>query len=234
MKIGDATETLAMVPRELAALPTFESIEPERAKLSQGLPGARRVHFAGHGEFVETNPYMSGIVVRGDVCSPYAVPDADERCVRLTLQGLVHDWDMKGCDLVVLSACSTGIPRSHGASEFTSVSTALLLAGARNVIAASWPADDVATLLLMWKFYDSLEEHRSPARALAEARRSLQYDGQKGSVGVGPNGAVASIRRATVFIDTFYGRLCALWHRLSVNATRLLKKADFAESRSDR
>ena len=174
LKIGDATETLKMVPRELAALPSFELIAPERAKISRELAGARRVHFAGHGEFVETNPYMSGIVVYGDVCSPYAVADADERCVRLTLQGLVHDWHVRDCDLVVLSACSTGIPRSHGASEFTSVSTTLLLAGARNVIAASWPADDVATMLLMGKFYEALEEHRSPARALALARISLE------------------------------------------------------------
>ncbi len=178
VKIGDATGTLAMVPRELAALSSFEWIEPERAKLSRELSGARRVHFAGHGEFLEANPYSSGIVIRGAVCRPYAVPDADERCVRLTLQGLVHDWHVSDCDLVVLSACSTGIPRSHGASEFTSVSTALLLAGARNVIAASWPADDVATMLLMWKFYDALNHHSSPARALAAARSSLQMMGR--------------------------------------------------------
>ena len=174
VKIGDATETLPMVPRELAALASFESIEPERTKLSQELSGVRLLHFAGHGEFLETDPYASGIVIRGTVCSPYALADADERCVRLTLQGLIHDWRVRECDLVVLSACSTGIPRSHGASEFTSVSTTLLLAGARNVIAASWPADDVATMLLMRQFYESLKDHSSPARALAEARCSLQ------------------------------------------------------------
>jgi CHAT domain-containing protein len=132
------------------------------------------VPFAGNGEFPETNPYGSGIVIRGAMCSPYTAADADEGCVRLTLQGLVHDWRLKGCELAVLSACSTGIPRSHGANEFTSLSTALLLAGARNVIAASWPADDVAAMLLMWEFYDAIKEHPSPTRALAEARRALQ------------------------------------------------------------
>jgi CHAT domain-containing protein len=163
-----------MVPLELAGLRTFDLLEPDRSILARELSGARRIHFAGHGDFVQANPYLSGIVIRGEVCSPYAVADTDERRVRLTLQGLVHDWDVTDCDLVVLSACSTGIPRTHAASEFTSVSTALLLAGARNVIAANWPADDVATMLLMWRFYEALEEHHSPARALAEARRSLQ------------------------------------------------------------
>jgi tetratricopeptide (TPR) repeat protein len=174
IKIGDATETLAMVPMELDALKGFDLIEPDRSVLSGGLSEARRIHFAGHGDFIEENPYLSGVVVRGEACDPYAVPDFSRGCIRLTLQGLIHDWDVTSCDLAVLSACSTGVPRVHPASEFTSVSAALLVAGARNVIAASWPADDVATMLLMRRFYELLECDPRPAHALAKARQSLK------------------------------------------------------------
>jgi tetratricopeptide (TPR) repeat protein len=173
VKIGDATNSLEMVPTELKALTGFELLEPDRSSLSRELSGASRIHFAGHGEFIEENPYLSGVIVRGDACSPYAVSDISQGCVRLTLQGLIHDWDVTNCDLAVLSACSTGVPRVHPASEFTSISSALLVAGARNVIAASWPADDVATMLLMRRFYELLGCDRSPARALAKARQSL-------------------------------------------------------------
>jgi len=163
-----------MVPMELESLKDFDLLEPDRSVLSRGLSEARRIHFAGHGDFIEENPYLSGVVVRGDVCFPFTVSDISDGCVRLTLQGLIHDWDVTNCDLAVLSACSTGVPRIHPANEFTGVSSALLIAGARNVIAASWPADDIATMLLMRKFYELLECDPRPAHALAKARQFLK------------------------------------------------------------
>jgi CHAT domain-containing protein len=163
-----------MVPFELSQLAGYELLEPDRTILSRELDSARRIHFAGHGDFINANPYESGIVIRGQVDRPYALCDTDPACVRLTLQGLINDWRVTECELVVLSACSTGIPRAHAASEFTSVASTLLIAGARNVVAASWPADDMATALLMVEFHQSLERHGRPSIALAEARRALQ------------------------------------------------------------
>jgi tetratricopeptide (TPR) repeat protein len=174
VKVGDATGTLEMVPFELERLRTFEPLAPDRSSLANGMAGVRRIHFAGHGDFIEANPYESGIVVRGEACDPYAVSTGDDGCVRLTLQGLIRDWRVAECELVVLSACSTGIPRAHAASEFTSVASTLLIAGARNVVAASWPADDTATALLMVAFHQSLQRRGSPSAALADARRTLQ------------------------------------------------------------
>lgn len=173
IKIGDATGTLEMVPYELSALTSFESLEPARSIVAREMMSVRRIHFAGHGAFIQSNPYESGIILRGEADEPRAVLDEHKQCVRLTLEGLVHDWHVAGSDLVVLSACSTGIPRAQAASEFTSVATALLVAGARNVVAASWPADDVSAALLMRAFYDFLDEHGSPGRALAGARTKL-------------------------------------------------------------
>lgn len=207
VKIGDATRTLEMVPMELESLKGFDLLEPDRSVLSRGLPGCRRIHFAGHGDFIEENPYLSGVVIGGEVCDPYAVSDLSDGCIRLTLQGLIHDWDVTSCDLVVLSACSTGVPRVHPASEFTGVSSALLIAGARNVIAASWPADDVATMLLMRKLHESLELDHSPARALAKARHWLRgLDREVARAILKDEACIPSGERpfsSTLFTDTF-------------------------------
>jgi CHAT domain-containing protein len=76
----------------------------------------------------------------------------------------------------VLSACYTGVPREHAASEFTSLPAAFLVAGARDVVAALWPAHDAAATLLMGAYYDALAANGVGASsdALAAARTRLK------------------------------------------------------------
>jgi CHAT domain-containing protein len=80
------------------------------------------------------------------------------------------------CELAVLAACNSGLPRQHDASEFTGLPGAFLVAGARNVVASLWPAHDGAAALLMANFYTALGDGSSRvqvAAALAAARSSL-------------------------------------------------------------
>jgi CHAT domain-containing protein len=104
---------------------------------------------------------------------PPAGPDALGRFTVAQISGRLH---LPHCSLVVLSACTSGLPRVHPASEFTSLPGAFLMSGARNVVASLWFAQDKAAALLMRAFYDALDG--SPSAALVAARRRLAATGR--------------------------------------------------------
>src|SRR5216117_3850877 len=81
-------------------------------------------------------------------------------------------------DLVVLSACQTGLGSGALADvpagdDWVGLTRAFLHAGARHVIATLWPVDDWATAALMERFYGAGDVAADPGRALAEAQRAL-------------------------------------------------------------
>jgi CHAT domain-containing protein len=175
---GDVTGTLPQAAVELSRIGFDLVEEPYADRMTATLAAAGQMHFAGHGYFDRRNPYYSGLVVHnpnGDAHSLMAADPWNLRRTLLTTAWIVAALDMPRCRLCVLSACYTGVPRLHPASEFTSLPAALLVAGSRNVVASLWPAHDAATRLLMELFYDGLRgphAGRSSA-ALAAARRRL-------------------------------------------------------------
>ena len=106
-----------------------------------------------------------------------AARDASPRDVKnhVTVSQIVGEAHLQQCWLAVLSACETGLPRLHPASEFTSLPAAFLIAGARNVVASLWRTHDGATALLMKEFYKYFDAdgRQSPSRALQFARKRL-------------------------------------------------------------
>lgn len=171
--IGDATGSLAMAARECELLVGYRYIEPTIDALAEAIPAARRLHFAGHGEFDNDNPYLSGLVLRAPHQPPQVIASGVSGYGRLTIPGIFAQLDARNCELATISACSVGCPRDHAASEFTSVPTALLLAGARNVVAASWHVHDAATTVQMAHFNADLKDAKSIAAALASSRQRL-------------------------------------------------------------
>lgn len=171
--IGDATGTLAMVARECELMTGFHRVAPAIEKVAAAVPTARRIHFAGHGEFDNDNPYLSGLILRALHQPPNVVATGVPGCGRVTISGIFDRLDTRNCDLATISACSVGAPRDHAASEFTSVPTALILAGARNVVAANWHVHDAATTVQMAHLNVELQRTKSIAAALAASRRRL-------------------------------------------------------------
>lgn len=80
------------------------------------------------------------------------------------------------CRIAVASACQTAMPDAELADEGLSIGAVLLAAGSAAAIASLWPVDDVATAMLMVRFYDELldEDAPSPVMALARAQRWLR------------------------------------------------------------
>ncbi|MBI4473397.1 MAG: CHAT domain-containing protein [Acidobacteria bacterium] len=76
-------------------------------------------------------------------------------------------------DLVILSACDTGSGRLLGQEGIASLEYALLLAGAKSVIASLWIADDWSTTFLMKRLYEHLVEGYDKDKALRRAKLDL-------------------------------------------------------------
>jgi CHAT domain-containing protein len=129
-------------------------------------PTRRVIHLATYGILNKQNPLFSFVQLAPD--------GADD--------GRLEVHEVFGlnlaADLVVLSACQTGL--SSGAltdvpagDDWIGLSRAFLSAGAANVIATLWPVQDRASAALMEQFYQGYATGADPGRALALAQRAL-------------------------------------------------------------
>ena len=90
----------------------------------------------------------------------------------LTAEELCH-CRMAPPDLVVLSACFSGMGDVRQGSGIVGFQTAFKVQGARAMLLSIWEADDFASLVLMDRFYDNLSS--MPAgQALRSAQRYLR------------------------------------------------------------
>ncbi|MFO0868267.1 MAG: CHAT domain-containing protein [Pirellulales bacterium] len=64
--------------------------------------------------------------------------------------------DLRGTQLVVLSACDTGLGRMSPGEGFFGLQRSFHVAGARSVVASLWQVDDAATRALMVESYRNL------------------------------------------------------------------------------
>lgn len=81
--------------------------------------------------------------------------------------------DLGGVDLVVLSACQTGLGEITGDGVF-GLQRGFKKAGAKSLLMSLWKVDDKATQILMTRFYKNLIDGKSKIDALREAQRYLQ------------------------------------------------------------
>jgi CHAT domain-containing protein len=86
----------------------------------------------------------------------------------------VAELDLGSTELVVLSACETGLGRAAGGEGLLGLQRAFQMAGARTVVASLWKVEDEATQQLMSQFYVNLwQKHLSPLEALRQAQLSI-------------------------------------------------------------
>jgi len=123
----------------------------------------RIVHFATHGLLDSVNPELSGLVfsmvnAHGDALNGF-----------LDLQ-MIYNLNLP-VDMVVLSACETGLGKEVDGEGLIGLTRGFMYAGASRVVASLWKVSDVATAQLMaWFYKGMLEEGLSPSAALRAAQ----------------------------------------------------------------
>jgi CHAT domain-containing protein len=135
--------------------------------LSSSLAGVPVLHFATHGYVDEARPELSGLVLS------LFDREGRPRDGFLRLDD-IYNLDLSA-DLVVLSACRTGLGRSVRGEGVVGLARAFMYAGAPRVITTLWTVDDAATAALMTEFYRILmTEGRPPSEALRGAQLRMQ------------------------------------------------------------
>jgi tetratricopeptide (TPR) repeat protein len=126
------------------------------------------LHIAAHGAYDPADPSFSAI----------SLAPAGEWNGRLTVDEIRDDVDLSGVNLVVIMACQSGMGHQTGGDDVVGLTRALLYAGSPAVISALWKIDDVATTVLIEKFYACLLAGSAPAAALRDAQLALLRDEQ--------------------------------------------------------
>jgi len=170
----EARRVAELLERSGVAATVLVGEDASLAELEAGVRGARFVHLATHGlSGTDARPYDASLAL----AAPES-PSADDFGF-LTLERLLREWRGKlaGCELVVLSACDTQRGVDVGDSRMA-LPWGFFYAGAPTVVASLWKVDDVATALLMARFYDELlgpeAERLPPVAALRAAKEWLR------------------------------------------------------------
>ena len=137
----EVEEIAALFPADRRRTYVDREASEERAKAVG--KNARIVHFATHGYVDNRSPFDSGLVL--------SIP---EELAEGRDNGLLQVWEIfesvrLDADLVVLSACETGIGEIRGGEGIIGLTRAFQYAGARSVLASLWRVEDEATAELM-------------------------------------------------------------------------------------
>jgi len=137
--------------------------------MTEKLGEYRIVHIATHGLLNVEHPNLSGLI--------FSLFDDKGKSVDgfLRLHD-VYNLDLQA-DLVVLSACRTGLGKEVRGEGVIGLSSGFMYAGAKTVISSLWKVDDTATAEFMGHFYRALlKDQQPPAVALRNAKLEMQKD----------------------------------------------------------
>jgi CHAT domain-containing protein/tetratricopeptide (TPR) repeat protein len=183
------------------ALKTLLRVEDEKvltqAKATEDrlkqLHGPRILHIATHGFFLKDNELpAAALKTDGFSQDQRAVPLSENPLLRsgLALAGAnerrsgehddgiltaaeVAQLDLRDTQLVVLSACETGLGEVQNGEGVYGLRRALVLAGAQTQVTSLWKVADDATKDLMVEYYQRLLKGEGRSAALRETQRTM-------------------------------------------------------------
>lgn len=152
-----------------AAAPAGQSMEAvdfdasRATATSEELSQYRIIHFATHGLLNSQHPQLSGMV--------FSLVDRHGKSQNGFLRlHEVYNLNLPA-ELVVLSACQTGLGKDVKGEGLVGLTRGFMYAGAARVVASLWGVDDSATAELMKRFYAKmLGDGLRPAAALRDAQ----------------------------------------------------------------
>lgn len=146
---------------QTAQLYIEDNATEEKAKTS--LENFKYIHFATHGILDYNNIQESYLLFKKN--------DNDDG--QLSIKE-INGLNIRGCDLVTLSACETAVAKETVKGWYISPANSFLANRVKTVVASLWPVDDDATSILMTSFYENLQT-MPKAIALRKAQEKLSH-----------------------------------------------------------
>jgi len=158
----EANQLMALSPKGSS----FEAIDFQATRataIDPALGQYRYVHIATHGLLDTERPGLSALV--------FSMVDAEGR----PQNGFLRANDIYNlklpAELVVLSACQTGLGKDIKGEGLVGLTRGFMYAGAARVVVSLWNVNDKGTADLMTKFYEKMLKHGDrPAAALRAAQ----------------------------------------------------------------
>ncbi|MDD2540633.1 MAG: CHAT domain-containing protein, partial [Desulfuromonadaceae bacterium] len=177
--LGNPSLDLPFAEREVGTLrwnyPDVTTLTRERATESwvrEHISEFGIIHIASHGEFDPVNPLFSAIRLAKDV-------KADGKLQAEEVFGL----DIRA-DLVVLSACQTGLGDIRSGDDVVGMNRAFIFAGTHALMSSLWRVSDVSTAIMMKQFYREYTSHgkaESLTRAMQHVKNRYPHPGYWGA-----------------------------------------------------
>jgi len=127
------------------------------------------IHLATHGEFDPVNPLFSALKL------------ADTRKNANGDLEATEIFDLRiNADLIVLSACQTGLGKVTSGDEVQGMNQAFLYAGTHALVSSLWRVSDISTAMLMKQFYREYQTRpkaESLRRAMLHVRTRFPHPG---------------------------------------------------------
>jgi CHAT domain-containing protein/Flp pilus assembly protein TadD len=165
----EADNVIALTPKGTGLKATDFNASRDLAMSGQ-LSHYRIVHFATHGLLNSERPELSGLV--------FSLIDRKGKPQDGFLR-LYEIYNLQlNADLVVLSACETGLGKEIKGEGLIGLTRGFMYSGAPRVVASLWNVDDLATAELMKLFYQRTLKDGLPAGAALRAAQ-LEMSRQK-------------------------------------------------------
>ena len=168
----------------------YEQLAATEARV-KAIAGSSLVHIATHGYFLQdvesgavgvnqesarNNPLLrSGILLAGasKTLSGEVTPDLNSNDNGVLTAYEAMNLNLDGTELIVLSACETGLGDVRAGEGVYGLQRAFQVAGAKALLMSLWKVDDAATQALMTTFYTNLAKTGNKSQAFKQAQLQL-------------------------------------------------------------
>ncbi len=124
---------------------------------------------------IKTNSLLrSGLILAGVGPSTADSLNSDSENDGIVTAAEASLLDLSGTELVVLSACQTGLGDDMGTEGVAGLQRSFSIAGAKYVMMSLWPVDDIATQLLMTTFYKNYSQTTDIKLAFRMAQQAVK------------------------------------------------------------
>ena len=128
----------------------------------EAIPNYRILHFASHAELNNSNSAYSKIILASDA----------EDTINSQLYAYEIQNSKLNADLVILSACNTGVGELLLGEGIASLARSFNYAGAKSVLVSLWAIPDYSTSKIINYFFDNLG---TESKAIALQQAKIRY-----------------------------------------------------------